>query len=287
MNDSTEIHSHDPPSDPPRARKRRRRTMACTQCRSRKLRCDREYPICSRCQKSKNPAQCTYEDGFLWQQPSTVPATTVFSGAAGGAPGGGSSGTTATATNTVPDATVNNGYNNANHNPASLPRLADRTPLHNPPDSAITDWASRAQAQTSGIERRTECEGKKDRFLETVLGAPKSAVNQDSYVNTEVLQRYPLGSSGHSGYYPASLHHGHHHSGPTHLPPLHHQHYSHYGYGHYNPEQDEEDEMGLASPSQQLNLAPRIMMRGKETRTRFNGSGILANVMAQVCSLVG
>jgi len=211
----------------------------------------------------------------------------VFSGAAGGAPGGGSSGTTATATNTVPDATVNNGYNNANHNPASLPRLADRTPLHNPPDSAITDWASRAQAQTSGIERRTECEGKKDRFLETVLGAPKSAVNQDSYVNTEVLQRYPLGSSGHSGYYPASLHHGHHHSGPTHLPPLHHQHYSHYGYGHYNPEQDEEDEMGLASPSQQLNLAPRIMMRGKETRTRFNGSGILANVMAQVCSLVG
>lgn len=161
MNDSTEIHSHDPPSDPPRARKRRRRTMACTQCRSRKLRCDREYPICSRCQKSKNPAQCTYEDGFLWQQPSTVPATTVFSGAAGGAPGGGSSGTTATATNTVPDATVNNGYNNANHNPASLPRLADRTPLHNPPDSAITDWASRAQAQTSGIERRTECEGEK------------------------------------------------------------------------------------------------------------------------------
>lgn len=61
-----------------RVRKRRRRTMACTQCRSRKLRCDREYPTCGRCLKSKTPTKCTYEDGFLWQQPNTV-ASPVFS----------------------------------------------------------------------------------------------------------------------------------------------------------------------------------------------------------------
>ncbi|KAJ5118777.1 hypothetical protein N7526_010414 [Penicillium atrosanguineum] len=62
-----------------RPRKRRRRTMACTQCRSRKLRCDREYPTCSRCLKSRTPTKCTYEDGFLWQQPATVPATAFAS----------------------------------------------------------------------------------------------------------------------------------------------------------------------------------------------------------------
>lgn len=61
-----------------RPRKRRRRTMACLQCRSRKLKCDREYPTCGRCMKSKTPTKCTYEDGFLWQQPATI-ASSAFS----------------------------------------------------------------------------------------------------------------------------------------------------------------------------------------------------------------
>lgn len=142
---ATEPPHNDPPpapsSDPaPRARKRRRRTMACTQCRSRKLRCDREYPICGRCQKSKTPAQCTYEDGFLWQQPNTVPATTVFSGAAAG---GGPGSTIATSANSSLNSTVtrppeinsfatNNGASNTNQD-LMLPRVvADRTLVHTP-----------------------------------------------------------------------------------------------------------------------------------------------------------
>ena len=270
---------NDPPSDPPRARKRRRRTMACTQCRSRKLRCDREYPICGRCQKSKTPAQCIYEDGFLWQQPNTVPATTVFSGSAVGGEGGGGGTTTSTNTTTSntapgpastvpPEANITKNASSAT-NPASLPRVADRTPVQTP-DSGITAWAGGPPrpSHASG----PECMGvggKRDRFLETVLGAPKAAVNQEPYVNTDVLQRHGA-SSGHS--------HNHHHRSPNHN---HHGQYNQYNHYPYN-DQDTQDELGMASPSQQLDLSPRIMMRGKETRTRFNGSGILANVMAQV-----
>lgn len=270
---------NDPPSDPPpRARKRRRRTMACTQCRSRKLRCDREYPICGRCQKSKTPTQCTYEDGFLWQQPNTVPATTVFSGGGGGSAVGGGGHTTSTNTATtntapapapsiVPEANINNANST---NAAPLPRIADRTPVHTP-DSGITAWAGGPPrpSQSSG----PECMGggggggKRDRFLETVLGAPKAAVNQEPYVNTDVLQRH--GGSGYS--------HNHH-------LPHNHDHYNQYNYPYHD--QGTQDELGMASPSQQLDLSPRIMMRGKETRTRFNGSGILANVMAQVSYLL-
>jgi hypothetical protein len=39
----------------------------------------------------------------------------------------------------------------------------------------------------------------------------------------------------------------------------------------------------VLSPSHQLDLSPRMMMRGRETKTRFSGSGIYANVVAQVC----
>lgn len=285
MSSNAELPHHDPPSDPPRARKRRRRTMACTQCRSRKLRCDREYPICGRCQKSKNPTQCTYEDGFLWQQPNTVPATTVFSGGVGGGVGAGAGGavggdstiattTTTTTTAAVPAAantaaetnifaSSSNVNNSNNGTPTTLPRIADRTPVHTP-DSAITGWGPRTQP--SETERR--CEGKKDRFLETVLGVPKAAVNQEPYVHTDVLQRHPPGSGGGGG--ALVSHYAPHH-------PPHHQ----SQFNHYSQENTDEDE-GVASPSQQLDLSPRIMMRGKETRTRFNGSGILANVMAEV-----
>lgn len=48
---------------------------------------------------------------------------------------------------------------------------------------------------------------------------------------------------------------------------------------------DGEEDDGLASPSQELDISPRIMMRGKETKTRFNGSGIFANLMSQVRQL--
>jgi hypothetical protein len=47
---------------------------------------------------------------------------------------------------------------------------------------------------------------------------------------------------------------------------------------------DDDDADDVLSPSHQLDLSPRMMMRGRETKTRFSGSGIYANVVAQVCS---
>jgi hypothetical protein len=46
-----------PASAPPK--KRRRPPVACEQCRSRKIRCDKLAP-CSHCTQSGNPEQCTY-----------------------------------------------------------------------------------------------------------------------------------------------------------------------------------------------------------------------------------
>ena len=42
-------------------RKRRRKALSCYDCRRRKLRCDREYPSCSRCRKGGQADSCTYE----------------------------------------------------------------------------------------------------------------------------------------------------------------------------------------------------------------------------------
>ena len=42
-------------------RKRRRKALSCFVCRSRKLKCDREYPACSRCRNAGQPQSCIYE----------------------------------------------------------------------------------------------------------------------------------------------------------------------------------------------------------------------------------
>ncbi|KAJ5520231.1 hypothetical protein N7463_000684 [Penicillium fimorum] len=230
-------------TQPDRVRKRRRRTMACTQCRTRKLRCDREYPTCSRCLKSRTPSKCTYEDGFLWQQPTTV--------------------TTALATD--------------QRSTLSMPR---DTPIDTPSDSAITTVSSRTEPFPASEAPRMAMAGspmhheyhgltghalappyrgrphdreRKDCFLETVLGAPKAAVNQEPYVNMG-LQR-PKRSA------PAS-------EQDMQAP-------SQVDYAHIDEEEDP------LSPTDQLDLAPRMMMRGRETKTRFSGSGIFASLVAQ------
>ena len=45
--------------------KRRRIALACLDCRRRKLRCDRVYPACSRCQKAGHPDTCTYDPNAI------------------------------------------------------------------------------------------------------------------------------------------------------------------------------------------------------------------------------
>lgn len=55
------------PSSPNDARssKRRRIALACLDCRRRKLRCDRIYPACTRCQKGGHASSCTYDAGAV------------------------------------------------------------------------------------------------------------------------------------------------------------------------------------------------------------------------------
>ena len=46
---------------PPLQRKRRRKVLSCLNCRSRKLKCDRNLPSCARCQKGGQEDTCTYD----------------------------------------------------------------------------------------------------------------------------------------------------------------------------------------------------------------------------------
>ena len=56
--------SNDPADNSPdgsRSSKRRRIALACLDCRRRKLKCDRNFPACTRCQRSGHPAECIYD----------------------------------------------------------------------------------------------------------------------------------------------------------------------------------------------------------------------------------
>ena len=54
--------NHDSTSENQKS-KRRRIALACQDCRKRKLKCDREYPICGRCRQTQHPEACTYDPG--------------------------------------------------------------------------------------------------------------------------------------------------------------------------------------------------------------------------------
>ena len=205
--------------------------MACTQCRNRKLRCDREYPTCTRCLKSRTPTKCTYEDGFLWQQPATV----------------------ATSFTADPGST-------------SISQ-AEQVPFETPPGSGLGPSSTRSDALVSNNvpvpdpgPRPTEGPHHKGRhkergFLETVLGAPKAVANQEPFANTDLVQR-PRRAIVEPEPFASRV-------------------------------DEHADDEGLdddLSPSHQLDLAPRMTMRGRETKTRFSGSGIYAHLVAQVCS---
>lgn len=49
------------PSIPP-PRRRRRPALSCEQCRKRKIKCDRKFPLCDRCAQSGQAHVCVYSD---------------------------------------------------------------------------------------------------------------------------------------------------------------------------------------------------------------------------------
>jgi hypothetical protein len=44
---------------------KKRKVLSCYACRSRKMKCDRVYPVCGRCQKTGRADQCSYDPRLL------------------------------------------------------------------------------------------------------------------------------------------------------------------------------------------------------------------------------
>ena len=44
---------------------KKRKVLSCYACRNRKMKCDRVYPVCGRCQKTGRADQCTYDPRLL------------------------------------------------------------------------------------------------------------------------------------------------------------------------------------------------------------------------------
>lgn len=44
---------------------KKRKVLSCYACRSRKMKCDRVYPVCGRCQSTGRADQCTYDPRLL------------------------------------------------------------------------------------------------------------------------------------------------------------------------------------------------------------------------------
>lgn len=66
---STEPDSRDNSPDQDDAADKRmskkRKVLSCYACRSRKMKCDRVYPVCGRCQKTGRADQCSYDPRLL------------------------------------------------------------------------------------------------------------------------------------------------------------------------------------------------------------------------------
>ena len=57
------LDGHEGSSDKRTSKKRK--VLSCYACRNRKMKCDRVYPICGRCQKTGRADQCTYDPRLL------------------------------------------------------------------------------------------------------------------------------------------------------------------------------------------------------------------------------
>lgn len=56
-------------------RKRKRDVLSCNDCRRRKLKCDRSYPVCGRCQKGGLAESCTYNSNHQEAQDDEIYAS--------------------------------------------------------------------------------------------------------------------------------------------------------------------------------------------------------------------
>lgn len=78
-------NSPDHEDTPEKRTSKKRKVLSCYACRSRKMKCDRVYPVCGRCRRTGRVDQCSYDPRLLEEahvqpgQPLTASATnTIF-----------------------------------------------------------------------------------------------------------------------------------------------------------------------------------------------------------------
>src|ERR1700760_257491 len=57
--------------------KRKRRIFSCSECRRKKLRCDRVYPSCGRCQESSHTTSCVYDSNPFGSEYAVLSSSSV------------------------------------------------------------------------------------------------------------------------------------------------------------------------------------------------------------------
>jgi hypothetical protein len=222
----------DPPTGEPRPKKRRRRAVACFPCRTRKLKCDREYPTCGRCLKGKNPGECSYDDGFLWQQPSTVDA----------------SGLTHRFPSRPSDVDSLVRGDTSDRDERQRGARSSTSPSPPTPPAPLAVISPRYAAQGPPRRPSTSLPAVVNHpFLGTVMGSPLSNAPRQCFE-----------------------------ARPPNAPDV------SLGGKYREPIYNQSDWHPLTSPSQSIGLSNKVIIRGKECRTRFNGGGIVANLMTEV-----
>ncbi|KAK7179746.1 transcriptional regulatory protein, partial [Paraphaeosphaeria sporulosa] len=62
---SAESRDNSPDASAEKRASKKRKVLSCYACRNRKMKCDRVYPVCGRCQKTGRADQCTYDPRLL------------------------------------------------------------------------------------------------------------------------------------------------------------------------------------------------------------------------------
>ena len=62
---SAESREGSPDVGPEKRASKKRKVLSCYACRNRKMKCDRIYPVCGRCQRTGRADQCTYDPRLL------------------------------------------------------------------------------------------------------------------------------------------------------------------------------------------------------------------------------
>lgn len=62
---SAESRDNSPDGSSEKRASKKRKVLSCFACRNRKMKCDRVYPVCGRCQRTGRADQCTYDPRLL------------------------------------------------------------------------------------------------------------------------------------------------------------------------------------------------------------------------------